>query len=312
MSVEQSSAAATPTVSPRRPVRHFEMPQTLGGKLYVWRFVIARRFVQLAVLLLFFGTVHWGWQIAGRPLLSGDLSASELLGVVPLADPFAVLQIVASRHWPVLEAFIGAGLVFLLYVLLGGRVFCSWVCPINMVADLANVLREKSGVRSLFVVSHKVRYWGLLLALLLSFVLGVAAFEWVSPIGIMHRELIFGFGIGFIAVLGVFLFDLLIMARGWCGHICPLGAFWSIAGRIGQVKVAFDASACTRCGDCVKVCPEPIVLNFKNAERDGMVRAGECTNCGKCVAVCPEKCLEFNLRARIRGASAQSAHTPPS
>ncbi|MCL2871819.1 MAG: quinol dehydrogenase ferredoxin subunit NapH [Betaproteobacteria bacterium] len=295
MSTEPVSAS-----TPTRPVRHFVMPKTLSGKLYYWRFVIARRFVQLSVLLLFFGTVHWGWKIAGKPLLSGNLSASKLLDVIPLADPFAVLQIVCSQHWPILEAFIGAGVVLLIYILLGGRVFCAWVCPINMVTDLANVAREKLGVRSLIVVSHKVRYWGLLLVLLLSFLLGVAAFEWVSPIGIMHRELIFGIGVGFVAVLGVFLFDLLIMARGWCGHICPLGAFWSIIGwATGQVKVAFDNKACTRCGDCVKACPEPVVMNFKNLESDGMVRAGECTNCGKCIAVCPENCLEFDLRVRL-------------
>jgi ferredoxin-type protein NapH len=309
--MEQHSPA-TSTAAPNRPVRHFEMPKTLSGKLHVWRFVIARRFVQLSVLLMFFGTAHWGWQIAGKPLLSGNLSGSKFLEVIPLADPFAVLQILSSLHWPLLEAFIGAGIVLLLYALLGGRVFCAWVCPVNMVVDLANRTREKLGIRNLFVVPHRIRYWGLLLALLLSLITGVAAFEWVSPIGIMHRELIFGIGIGFIAILGVFLFDLLIMANGWCGHLCPLGAFWSMVGRVGQIKVAFDAATCTRCGDCVKVCPEPIVLNFKNAERDGMVRAGECTNCGKCVAVCPEKSLEFNLRARICSASSQSAHTPPS
>jgi ferredoxin-type protein NapH len=312
MNMEQAPATIASGTAPNRPVRHFEVPKTLSGKLYVWRFVIARRFVQLSILLLFFGTVHWGWQIAGQPLLSGNLSAAKLFGVIPLADTFAVLQIVVSQHWPIPEAFIGAGLVLLIYLLLGGRVFCAWVCPLNMVTDLADVLHKKFGMRNLFVVPHKVRYWGLLLTLLLSLVLGVAAFEWISPIGIMHRELIYGIGIGFIAVLGVFLFNLLIMVRGWCGHVCPLGAFWSIIGRVGQIKVAFDANACTRCGDCVKACPEPIVLNFKNTESDGMVRAGECTNCGKCIAVCPEKCLEFDLRARIRGASAQSAHTLPS
>ncbi len=61
-----------------RPVRHFEMPATLGGKLHAWRFLIARRVVQLGVLLLFFGTVAWGWKLAGAPLLAGNLSAATL------------------------------------------------------------------------------------------------------------------------------------------------------------------------------------------------------------------------------------------
>ncbi|MDR0587535.1 MAG: 4Fe-4S binding protein, partial [Burkholderiales bacterium] len=113
-------------------------------------------------------------------------------------------------------------------------------------------------------------------------------------------ELIYGIGFGIIAVLGIFIFDLLIMAHGWCGHFCPLGAFWSLVGRIGLVKVAFDSNSCTRCGDCVKVCPEPLVLNFSENTKFGMVRAGECVNCGKCVVVCREKSLAFKLRTQAK------------
>ncbi|MDR2017074.1 MAG: quinol dehydrogenase ferredoxin subunit NapH, partial [Burkholderiales bacterium] len=220
-----------------------------------------------------------------------------------------VLQVIASLHWPHRDALIGAAIVLVAYLLLGGRVFCAWACPVNMVTDLANWLREKWGIRSLFIVPSKTRFWALLLTLVLSFILGVAAFEWISPIAIMHRELIYGIGFGFIAVLGIFLFDLLIMARGWCGHLCPLGAFWSIVGRTAQIRVAFDEASCTRCGDCVKECPEPSVLNFKETAQHGMVRAGECTNCGKCIVVCPENSLSFNLRACIRNnSSSQSVH----
>ncbi len=290
-----------------RVVRHFVLPGTLRGKLHAWRFVIARRSVQIATLLLFFGTLHWGWSIAGRPLLAGNLSASELLGAIPLADPFAVLQILASGHRPGREVLTGAAIVLAVYLLLGGRVFCAWVCPMNIVTDTATTLREKVGVRDLFHLSPKARYWVLALALALSASTGVAAFEWISPIGILHRELVFGLGLGFIAVLGVFLFDLLVLRHGWCGHLCPLGAFWSLGGPAGQIRVAFDDASCTRCGDCVKVCPEPAVLNFTAAARNGMVLAGECTNCGRCVAICPEASLGFGLRAR-RVAAAPIAH----
>ncbi|MDR0250223.1 MAG: quinol dehydrogenase ferredoxin subunit NapH [Burkholderiales bacterium] len=293
----------------REAVRHFQMPDTLGGKLRVWRFLIARRFIQVGVLALFIGTVHWGWTLFDRLVLTGNMSSSRLLDIIPLSDPFAVLQVITSLHWPHTDALIGAAIVLVFYLLLGGRVFCAWTCPVNLVADLANWLREKWGIRSLFVIPSKTRYWALLLALVLSFILGVAAFEWVSPIAIMHRELIYGIGLGFIAVFGIFIFDLLIMARGWCGHLCPLGAFWSIVGRTAQVRVAFDDASCTRCGDCVKECPEPSVLSFKEAAQHGMVRSGECTNCGKCIVVCPENSLSFNLRACIRSnASLRSEH----
>ena len=123
-----------------KPVRPFIMPSSFGGKLKVWRYIIYRRLVQLTTLLLFFGTAHWGWTIAGEALLMGNLSSSTLLGVIPLADPFAVLQIFLTQHVLENEVIIGAGIVMLFYTLLGGRVWCSWFCPINMVADLAAVI----------------------------------------------------------------------------------------------------------------------------------------------------------------------------
>ena len=87
----------------------------------------------------------------------------------------------------------------------------------------------------------------------------------------LHREIVYGAGLGLTSALGVFLFDAFVLKHGWCGHLCPLGAFWSLAGRGAQVRVAFDDASCTRCGDCLKVCPEPRVLNFNEAARHGMV-----------------------------------------
>lgn len=294
-----------------RPVRHFVPPTRLSGKLRVLRYELARRTVQFAVLLMFYGTLHWGWKVAGAPLLTGNLSASTLLGVVPLADPFAVLQILVSRHWLATEVLIGAAVTLTLYLLAGGRVFCAWVCPMNAVTDAAQWLRRKLGIGADLVhVNPRARYVLLGMALALSFAFGAAAFDWLSPIGMLHRELIFGAGLGLTAALGIFLFDAFVVKHGWCGHLCPLGAFWSLVGRGGQVRVAFDDASCTRCGDCVKACPEPRVLNFAQAAARGMVTGGECTSCGRCVAICPESSLAFNLRLRIRPLPAQHQDQP--
>lgn len=285
-----------------RPVRHFEMPATPGGKLRVWRFQIARRGVQLGVLLLFFGTVAWGWKLAGAPLLTGNLSAATFAGFVPLVDPFAVLQMLAAGRVPESTALGGALLVFAAYLVAGGRAWCGWVCPMNLVTDAAHAVRKRLAIRDALHLSPAIRYWALAVALGLSAASGVAAFEWASPIAMLHRELLFGAGLGLALVAAVFLFDAFVAKHGWCGHLCPLGAFWSLAGRAGVTKVAFDDAACTRCGDCVRACPEPRVFDFKDCAARGFVAAGECTNCGECVAVCPEKALRFDLLARARAA----------
>jgi ferredoxin-type protein NapH len=292
-----------------KPVRPFVMPPTLAGKLKVWRFIIYRRVVQLSTLLLFFGSAHWGWSIVGEPILIGNLSSSTLLGVIPLADPFAVLQIFLTQHVLENEVIIGAGIVLLIYTLLGGRVWCSWVCPINMVADLAAWLRRSLQIKDRLILSRNVRYTVLLLSLILSVITGVAAFEWVSPISMFHRELIFGIGLGWMAILGVFIFDLFVLRDGWCGHLCPLGAFYALVGKVAPLRILFDTPTCTHCNECVRVCPEPKVLNFKKAAEVGMIASGECTNCGRCITVCPENTLCFGLRMHSSGQSSTSEKT---
>ncbi|MEA3411259.1 MAG: quinol dehydrogenase ferredoxin subunit NapH [Pseudomonadota bacterium] len=290
----------TPRLGPNgRPVRPFEMPRGLGGKLSVWRYLILRRITQVTVLLLFFGTAHWGWSLLGQPVLNGNLSASTLLGTVPLADPFASLQILATGHLLRSEVLIGAAVIVVFYALVGGRVWCSWVCPVNMVTDLAGWLRKRLGISNAVTFARGIRYWVLGLALVLSALAGVAAFEWVSPISMFHRELIFGVGLGWMAVLGVFVFDLVVLKDGWCGHLCPLGAFYGLLGKMALLRVGFDTPTCTHCGECAKVCPEPQVLNLRKAGEAGMIRSGECTNCGRCIPVCPEDTLRFDLRYRI-------------
>ena len=283
-----------------RTIRHAARPTSVAGWLARNRFALARRAVQFGVLLLFFGTAHRGWTIAGRPLLQGNLAAASFAGIVPLADPFATLQILATGHLMRSEVWIGAVIVFAAWLLLGGRTFCAWVCPLDVVTDAAAWLRERLGLRDLLHIPSTTRYGVLALAIVLSALTGVAAFEWVSPIGMLHRALVYGTLGGLVAVAGVLLLDLAVLRRGWCGHLCPLGAFWSLAGRAGLVKVHFDDARCTRCGDCVKACPEPRVLNLNRAAERGVIDGGECTNCGRCVAICPEDSLAFRIRPLTR------------
>ncbi len=282
-----------------REVRHYTPPASLGGRLWSWRHLILRRVVQGGTLLLFFATFHWGWSIAGAPVLRGNLSGSEFAGLVPLADPFAALQLLMAGGVPEATVLLGALLVLAVYAFLGGRTFCSWVCPINPVTDLAGWLRARLGIRQGLRLTRRTRYAVLALTLVLSATLGVAAFEMVSPIGMLHREVVFGLGLGGAAVAVVFLFDLLVLRHGWCGHLCPLGAFYAQVGRVAQVRVRYDEASCTHCGDCARVCPEPQVLDLKRLAARGYVLSGECSNCARCTPVCPEGSLAFHWRWAI-------------
>ena len=269
--------------------------------LWAWRYLILRRLSQFAILLMFFGTTHWGWQVAKKaPLLSGNLSASKFIGLIPLTDPFAALQIFFTGHLLQRQSVIGAAIVFAVYLLLGGRMFCAWVCPVNPLTDAAGWLRNRLDIQPVFHLPRSLRYFILVATLVITPITGLAAFEWVSPVGMAHREIVFGLGLGFTALLAIFLFDLLILKNGWCGHLCPLGAFYGLVGRTALLRVRFDQNTCTRCGECAKVCPEPQVLNLKKLDERGYVYAGECSNCGRCTPICPEGSLQYDFKPLIR------------
>lgn len=121
----------------KKAVRHAEPPKSLSGWFVRYRFEIARRIAQLAVLALFAGTARLGWTLLGRPILSGDLSASLVLWTIPLSDPFALIQKLAAGLMPEVTLIVGALLVLAGYILLGGRSFCAWVCPMNSVTGFA-------------------------------------------------------------------------------------------------------------------------------------------------------------------------------
>jgi len=250
-----------------------------------------RRLLQVSLLLLFVAGNLYGWQ-----MLQGNFSSSRLFGAIPLADPFALLQILATRTMVSKQALLGGGVILLFFALIAGRAFCGWICPVNMVSDLANVVGQRiSGSIPLREMSKNVRYWVMGLSLVLSSALGVAAFEWISPIGALHRGAVFGMGMGWTLFASVFLFDAFVVRNGFCGHLCPLGAFYSLIGRFSALRVLHICDRCTRCMRCIENCPEPQVLTLIG-KQDGAVTSGECTNCGRCIDVCPEKAMRFWLR----------------
>lgn len=256
------------------------------------RFWLARRTTQLGILLLFWLGAHLHLGV-----LTGNLSASHVFRTVPLADPFAVLQILLTGRMLAGTVLLGAALVLAFYLLVGGRAFCSWVCPVNLLADLAATLRRRFGPTRRFGVPRETRFWLLALALVVSALSGVAAFEWLSPVAIVHRELIFGPGLGLLVVAaGILVADLFILRHGWCGSLCPLGAFYSLVGRASPLRVGFDAARCDHCGDCLKVCPEHQVISFEAMKERGFIDSGQCTNCARCLEVCPRDAYHFTLR----------------
>ena len=266
------------------------------GWLLAHKWLILRRASQLGLLLLFLVGPWWGlW------FIKGNLNFSYTLNVLPLTDPYVLLQSLLTAHVPEGKAWLGAGIVVLVYLLVGGRTYCSWVCPLNLVTDAAYWLRTRLGLKGSAHLTRTTRYWLLAMTLVVAALTGTVAWEMVNPVSMLHRGLIFGFGFAWAVVLAVFLFDLFVMRQGWCGHLCPVGAFYSLIGRYAMLRVRLPArAACNDCMDCYAVCPEPQVIRPALQAIKGsppMILDPNCTNCGRCIDVCSKDVFAMGSRA---------------
>jgi ferredoxin-type protein NapH len=279
----------------KKPRPGVEATQTKGFlKAHQW--LILRRLSQFSILGLFLLG-----PLAGIWVVKGNLAYSETLEVLPLTDPHVLLQAVLAGVVPHLDAVIGVAIVVAVYLVVGGRVYCSWVCPVNLITDLACCTRRVLDIRSSTQISRNTRYWMLGVTLVLPLVTGSIVWELVNPVSMMFRGIVFGLGMAWVILLGVFLFDVFVSKEGWCGRVCPVGAFYSLLGNKSLVRVvADDRDKCDDCMDCFEVCPEQQVIRpaLKGADKGigPVILSGNCTNCGRCIDVCAEDVFHFGTR----------------
>ena len=279
----------------RKPRPGLEATQTKGF-LRAHKWLILRRLSQFGILGIFLLG-----PLAGIWIVKGNLAYSETLEVLPLTDPHVLLQAVMAGVVPHQDALIGVAIVVVIYMVLGGRVFCSWVCPVNLVTDLACCTRRMLDIRSSTQISRNSRYWMLGVTLVLPLVTGSIVWELVNPVSMMFRGIVFGLGMAWLILVGIFLFDIFVSKEGWCGRVCPVGAFYSLLGSKSLVRVvAEDRDKCDDCMDCFEVCPEEQVIRpaLKGADKGigPVILSGNCTNCGRCIDVCAEDVFHFGSR----------------
>lgn len=259
------------------------------------QWLLLRRVTQLGILTLFLLG-----PLAGIWVVKGNIASSLTLDVLPLTDPYLALQSLLGGHGLEATALFGAAIVLVFYLLVGGRAYCSWVCPVNILTDLSAWLHHRLGIKRTAQFARHSRYWILAATLVLALLTGTLVWELVNPVTILYRGLIFGMGLAWL-LLAIFLFDLFVSRRGWCGHLCPVGAFYSLLGRYSLLRVsAAKRDKCDDCMDCFAVCPEPQVirpaLKGEALGRGPVILSGNCTNCGRCIDVCGKEVFRFDHR----------------
>ena len=256
-----------------------------------------RRWATLIFANLLFVFSYW----LDIQVLEGALTASRFVGF-HMADLNGALQVMLAYKEVMINLVIGTVTVLLAWWFVGGRAFCSWICPYHLLAEWAEALHLKLAAFG-FAVDQKF-HRGLRAALwfaylILAFVTGYTVFEYVNPVGIVSRAIIYGPTIALIWIVFLLGIEVFYSRRFWCRYVCPIGLTYGFAGAVSPVQIKYDLEKCLHEGECRKVCMVPHVLELTKMgyASDNVEYIGaDCTRCGMCVDVCPQNALSFSVR----------------
>lgn len=265
-----------------------------------WRYGTLRRLSLLAAFLLLLVNpllnYHWG-----ITFIQGWYQSLGI-GALRLVSPLEGLESLLIGKQIYVPTLIGMGIPVLLAVYLG-RVFCSWVCPIGflaeMLADVRKRIRKNAVLRDRLVLARRLLWFALIGEVLLSLILGAPLFVFLSPPGLVGRELMMAVFFRSLAWEGVLVVAVLALElltrRFYCRYFCPLGGLLALLGMRRKMVVVQTAANCIRCGRCDRSCPLGL------APSQGESLSAYCWNCGACIDSCEHAALGFTWREELKG-----------
>jgi len=241
--------------------------------------------------------------------VKGSIWTIDIWGL-KISDPLAVLESSVTAlylYWPmILSIFIP-----LLFTLILGRVYCGWLCPMNLFSETVTMLRkllEKTGYRTRDInFSSKTKYTVLILGLSAAYILGYPLMVLIYPPSVISREIfnkiysgLWGYGI---LIIGGYLFmELILSKRWWCRYICPGGAVYISLSRFRLLRIKRNNN-CNQCGDCVPVCPYDLKPMTQEI-------SAQCDLCCRCVSVCKPDALDYTFSLKNALPKNTKATTP--
>ena len=247
--------------------------------------------VAVFVLLISIGhTATWTWAANLHTICPFG-------GVANLYTYFTTGGYVAKLHSAVFVMLVA----LLLGLVLTGKSFCGWICPLGTVQELLGKVGKRAWPRLYNRVPRPVerilqygKYVMLIWILVQTARTAQLFFESFDPyytlFTIWSDEIAW---IGYL-VLGATLSASLFIERPFSRYACPLGAINGFFNSFSLVQIKRDAATCTSCGRCDSACPVKIEVSQATA-----VRSIECTRCLQCVEACPVN-ARTNKTLRLR------------
>ena len=258
--------------------------QWLADQLYYWRI----RWFFLGMMTMFIGWYGQGQLSIVTPL--GTLNAlvqNQSLEFL-LYDPFSLLIWVA---------------VIVSLLIWGRGFFCGWLCPYGAMQELIGKFGQSIGLRQL-QVSARV---DVLLVKLKYVVLGVLVVMTIAAPAMLDLAIeIEPFKTAvttyfvrewyFVAYAVMWLLLGMVLFRGFCRYVCPLGALLAMFDFLRIRRWIPRREECgTRCQLCAVRC------QYNSIERSGLIDYRECFQCLECVKIYSDDSVCVPLVIEKRG-----------
>lgn len=174
-----------------------------------------------------------------------------------------------------LQLFFVLFLVGVVVSLFAGRLFCGWICPMNTLFRVIDVVDKKLKIKRFnppkFLTNKIVR--------LLFLMLFISSLVLIKISGLHINMLLY-------IILFSILVTMFFKEEFWHRNLCPFGTILSFTSKKAGRTLKIDEEKCISCGKCQKVCPSQSISTLENNKRRN--QSNECLLCFQCSDDCPE------------------------